>query len=1110
MFFFSVTVNIIEESQYPPVITPLDIEVFSYQDDFPGSIVGKIKASDQDPYDVLGYELLPSYSATNQPPSLHLFEIDRRDGTLVALQGLDVGVYSLNVSVSDGKFTSHHTARVTVNLVTDQVLENAVIVQLAKITPEHFVDSYRTSFVKVLKNLFNVRSKDVQILGVQLTYGPGGKAREGRETRRQPGIEVLFAVKQENSIYFSRDEIRTSLAAKLSSVAAQIGLKITEVRGDYCQEDTECKNGKCVDVILMSDRQMISVSTDVSSLVFPQFQQDTVCQCKTGFAGPNCGLILNECHSEPCPSFRVCVPDSSDQGYSCQCPPAFTGARCNVATSSCKDRKCDVINPLQFSGRSYAQYSLKRSLERHLSLSLGFKTRYQAATIMYAKGLVDYSILEIVNGKLQYRFNFGSGEGVVTLDERTVSDGAWYAVQLERHGNSAELSLDGKWRAQGAAPGLNDILNLEQGDVYFGADVVLGSASNPAPEVSRGFVGCMDDIKLDHVSIPLHINGDSTVAKLKRFTNIEFKCDSLAEPGACGSQPCQHGGSCLELPTPAGFACTCPPRFSGARCEYDLDPCSSSPCLHGAKCINLKNDFHCECPAKLSGKRCHYGKYCNPNPCQNSGVCEEGLQGPICKCRGFTGEFCTIDVNECLHQNPCHNGGTCINSPGGFTCICPGRDISISTLRIIHLPFSGNTTGLYCNDLAHISVMPRKYALTLEEVVGIILSLFIIVIVVALFVVCRKFRSKRSQNRNGGRNLLIQNEFDKEHIMMKPTRNGSNGATQKLTNLELVAAREQDLPLLSHRPTSVSPPATETNYSYMDTLRSYGAAAEELETLPRIPHDYIQNIQKPVATVAPSMMSDRDMNLKDNYFKRRKSPGPESVSSGYYRPSKLTVDLPTEAGEEIGVEDDCQRYHWDCSDWAGQLELPTPRAGPVPDQQVDPTRDIETLPEEEENSEEKEDAKSLADSECESQLGAVYPDASPMHQTNKSIEELLMANDMNYADEDNGSVDIPNIYDYRLHLNNYLPTYHLGSDPDTDEATPMLGRHSRPGPLTSPPLPTQDPEAAQRKPGGPLRGLILPPVVTNGQSSDRLCELEDEDEEELVIKRTPSPRVTRV
>ena len=143
-----------------------------------------------------------------------------------------MGVYSLNVSVSDGKFTTFQSARVTVTMVTENILENAVILRFGKITPEEFVDSYKNSFVKIMKNLFNVRSKDVEILGVQLTFGSGsagGKVRYPRaeswesgvrrgetETQsaaagRQPGVEVLFAVKQDNSIYFSRDEIRTSL-----------------------------------------------------------------------------------------------------------------------------------------------------------------------------------------------------------------------------------------------------------------------------------------------------------------------------------------------------------------------------------------------------------------------------------------------------------------------------------------------------------------------------------------------------------------------------------------------------------------------------------------------------------------------------------------------------------------------------------------------------------------------------------------------------------------------------------------------------------------------------------------------------------------------------------
>ena len=63
---------------------------------------------------------------------------------------------------------------------------------------------------------------------------------------------------------------------------------------------------------------------------------------------------------------------------------------------------------------------------------------------------------------------------------------------------------------------------------------------------------------------------------------------------------------------------------------------------------------------------------CDPNPCQNGGVCESGLQGLSCKCRGFVGKFCTVDVDECRDNNPCHNGGTCINTPGAFSCLCPG------------------------------------------------------------------------------------------------------------------------------------------------------------------------------------------------------------------------------------------------------------------------------------------------------------------------------------------------------------------------------------------------------------------------------------------------------
>jgi len=52
---------------------------------------------------------------------------------------------------------------------------------------------------------------------------------------------------------------------------------------------------------------------------------------------------------------------------------------------------------MTFSGKSYARWTLQDSftIESQLTLSLKIKTRKQMATIMYAKGKVDYSILEV-------------------------------------------------------------------------------------------------------------------------------------------------------------------------------------------------------------------------------------------------------------------------------------------------------------------------------------------------------------------------------------------------------------------------------------------------------------------------------------------------------------------------------------------------------------------------------------------------------------------------------------------------------------------------------------------------------------------------------------------
>lgn len=244
------------------------------------------------------------------------------------------------------------------------------------------------------------------------------------------------------------------------------------------------------------------------------------------------------------------------------------------------------------------------------------RTLQPTGNLMYASGKVDYNVLEIVNGAVQYRFDLGSGEGLVRINNFYISDGQWHEIHLVRENNSASLSIDGKFTIHGSAPGVNDILNLQSDEIYLGAEVRQHPSILGFEDVQRGFIGCMDDVRIAKTSIPLHMSGASnSVVVLKRFANVEFSCEAsavLIPPGVCGSQPCQNGGTCSESKTEdGGYECQCHSRFRGSNCEIDTDPCASSPCLYGGRCrvLHELGDFACECiGTSLSGKRCEFGR----------------------------------------------------------------------------------------------------------------------------------------------------------------------------------------------------------------------------------------------------------------------------------------------------------------------------------------------------------------------------------------------------------------------------------------------------------------------------------------------------------------------
>lgn len=87
--------------------------------------MGRIHASDQDQYDVLVYNIID--------PHHGLFNVNERSGLLTTVTGLDTGRYQLNVSVTDGKFTSYETVSVRVDSLDDDMLNEGISIRYVSV-----------------------------------------------------------------------------------------------------------------------------------------------------------------------------------------------------------------------------------------------------------------------------------------------------------------------------------------------------------------------------------------------------------------------------------------------------------------------------------------------------------------------------------------------------------------------------------------------------------------------------------------------------------------------------------------------------------------------------------------------------------------------------------------------------------------------------------------------------------------------------------------------------------------------------------------------------------------------------------------------------------------
>ncbi|KAF6720859.1 Protocadherin Fat 3 [Oryzias melastigma] len=660
------TVAVIEESLNRPVALPLEIHVVTMEDEFPGGVIGQLHATDADPYDALTFG--------HAPRAQHgLFKISPHDGRIIALGGLDAGSYSLNVTVSDGRFVVPVSASVHVKQVTPEMLHDAVTVRFESITPSDFVASHLKGMLKILRDAATSQPQDALHL---LSLQPVGGTQQ---------LDMLVAVETAAGGYYKAAYLTQKLSTsrqKLEEV-----LRVSAILDKNCS-GLECRDAQCEQSISLDSHNLQTYSTPRLSFVSPHFHRSLRCMCEDA----SCAAQSEQCEDHLCPADMHCVSVEATRGrYACQCPSGKLG-------------DCAGHSSLSFSGNSYIKYRLSDLLQTELKLSLRIRT-LQSQGIIMSMHTEHCILLKLVEGKLWFQLACGLGAGgsspdTLGLSGHRINDGNWHTVALEMNRNFSRLALDNSFIEQRHAPSLMQT-HFQERTIYLGA-LVQPSNSRSLVDSQRdlrvhdGFQGCLDLVTLNNNELPLQ-SKRSLYAEVVELTELKLGC--VLYPDPCLHQPCHNGATCNSLPS-GGFSCSCSHQFTGGNCEMKKTVCV-------------------------------------PNPCQNSGVCKPIGNAFLCSCRrGFRGLVCEEDVNECDRNNPegeCENGGICVNTPGSFYCNCtPGFVGQRCSLRPVVVP-----------DMQAGHAVVGK-----EELIGITVVLFVIIVFVILFIAFRKKVFQKNYSRS--------------------------------------------------------------------------------------------------------------------------------------------------------------------------------------------------------------------------------------------------------------------------------------------------------------------------------------------------------------------------